>query len=67
MLQVFAVDRVKDAVGSHQLHSTLNVDVNYGSTLTVLKTQKGKKVCYLGKVLHTNVCVLCPTPKFRDK
>lgn len=43
MLQVFAVDRVQDAVGSHQLHSTLDVDVNYGSTLTVLKTQKGKR------------------------
>lgn len=67
MLQVFAVDRVKDAVGSHQLHSTLDVDVNYSSTLTVLKTQKGKRVCYLGKVLHTDVCVLCRRRKCRDK
>lgn len=43
MLQVFAVDRIEDAVGSHQLHSTLYVDINYSSTLAVLKTKE--KMC----------------------
>lgn len=53
MLQVFAVDRVEDAVGSYQLHSTLYVDINYSSTLAVLKTQKRKSIYHLGKVLYT--------------
>jgi len=44
MLQVFAVDRVQDAVGSYQLHSTLYVDINYSPTLAVLETQKRRRV-----------------------
>lgn len=44
MLQVFAVDRVEDAVGSYQLHSTLYVDINYSSTLAVLKREK-RRAC----------------------
>lgn len=59
MLQIFAVDRVEDAVGSYQLHSTLYVDINYSSTLAVLKRQKRKRIYHLGKVLHTHICALC--------
>lgn len=54
MLQIFAVYRVEDAVGSYQLHSTLYVDINYSSTLAVLKRQKRKRIHHLGKVLHTH-------------
>jgi len=67
MLQVFAVDRVEDAVGSYQLHSALYVDINYSPTLAVLKTQKRKRVDPLGKVLHTHIHGLWTDGKCRDK
>lgn len=67
MLQVFAVDRVEDAVGSYQLHGTLYIDIDYSSTLAVLKMQKRRRVYHLGKVLPTHVCALCTNQKCRDK
>lgn len=54
MLQVFAVDRVEDAVGSYQLHSTFYVDINHSPTLAVLKSQKRKRGYNLEKALHTH-------------
>lgn len=67
MLQVFAVDRVEDAVGSNQLHSTLYVDINYSPTLAVLETQKKERVYHPQKVLHIHVHALCTDGKCRDK
>lgn len=58
MLQVFAVDRIEDAVGSHQLHSTLYVDINYSSTLAVLKT-KEKCLSPREGPTYTGICSVC--------
>lgn len=38
VLKVFAVDRIQDAVGSYELHCTLDVDVGHDATLVILNT-----------------------------
>lgn len=42
VLKVFAVDRIQDAVGSYELHRTLDVDVGHDATLVILHTEAGE-------------------------
>lgn len=38
MLEVFAVDRIQNTLGSYELHRTLDVNVSHDPTLVILNT-----------------------------